>query len=163
METTDEADEDVVAASGSSTEERIRDLERLLGRKTMEVEILKEALDLARAKTDLAVAAAGGYPVKRIAETLGVARSNLVERAAGKRPRRGPETRAGDPELTAVIRRLVDGPQSYGWIPADRRAPQARAASRRPRSRQRQAGLPANEEARPLVNPAYRAARSPSS
>jgi transposase len=28
----------------------VRDLERLLGRKTMEVEILKEALDLARAK-----------------------------------------------------------------------------------------------------------------
>jgi len=28
----------------------VRELERLLGRKTMEVEILKEALDLARAK-----------------------------------------------------------------------------------------------------------------
>ena len=28
----------------------MRELERLLGRKTMEVEILKEALDLARAK-----------------------------------------------------------------------------------------------------------------
>ena len=31
-------------------EKRVRDLERLLGRKTMEVEILKEALDLARSK-----------------------------------------------------------------------------------------------------------------
>jgi len=31
-------------------EERVRELERRLGRKTMEVEILKEALDLARAK-----------------------------------------------------------------------------------------------------------------
>lgn len=31
-------------------ERRVRDLERLLGRKTMEVEILKEALDLARTK-----------------------------------------------------------------------------------------------------------------
>jgi len=30
--------------------ERVRDLERLLGRKTMENEILKEALELARAK-----------------------------------------------------------------------------------------------------------------
>jgi hypothetical protein len=30
-------------------EERVRELERLLGRKTTEVEILKEALDLARA------------------------------------------------------------------------------------------------------------------
>ena len=44
-------DEDVVAASEvRRLEERVRELERLLGRKTMEVEILKEALDLARAK-----------------------------------------------------------------------------------------------------------------
>jgi transposase len=34
-------------------EKRVRDLERLLGRKTMEAEILKEALDLARAKTPI--------------------------------------------------------------------------------------------------------------
>lgn len=39
-----QADEEVVGTS------RVRDLERLLGRKTMEVEILKKALDLARAK-----------------------------------------------------------------------------------------------------------------
>ncbi len=31
-------------------ERRVRELERLLGRKTMEVEILKEALDVARIK-----------------------------------------------------------------------------------------------------------------
>jgi len=31
-------------------EERVRELERLLGRKTLEVEILKEALDLKAAK-----------------------------------------------------------------------------------------------------------------
>ena len=46
-----QADEEVVAASRvRELERRVRDLERLLGRKTMEVEILKEALDLARAK-----------------------------------------------------------------------------------------------------------------
>jgi transposase len=39
-----QADEDVVGTS------RVRELERLLGRKTMEVEILKEALDVARVK-----------------------------------------------------------------------------------------------------------------
>ena len=59
METVDErrgkeavrVDEDVVAASEvRRLEERVRELERLLGRKTMEVEILKEALDLARVK-----------------------------------------------------------------------------------------------------------------
>ncbi len=43
------ADDDVVPAA-DRLEERVRDLERLLGRKTMENEILKEALDLARAK-----------------------------------------------------------------------------------------------------------------
>jgi transposase len=45
------ADDEVVAASHvRRLEERVRELERLLGRKTMEVELLKEALDLARAK-----------------------------------------------------------------------------------------------------------------
>jgi|SRR5258705_5205640 transposase len=44
-------DDAVVAASEMRRlQERVRELERLLGRKTMEVEILKEALDLARAK-----------------------------------------------------------------------------------------------------------------
>ncbi len=45
------SDEDVVGASEvKKLEARVRELERLLGRKTMEVEILKEALDNARAK-----------------------------------------------------------------------------------------------------------------
>src|SRR3954466_14309031 len=45
------ADEDVGGTSKvRELERRVRDLERLLGRKTMEAEILKEALDLARAK-----------------------------------------------------------------------------------------------------------------
>src|ERR1700751_3471596 len=43
-------DEGVAAAEVRRLEERVRELERLLGRKTMEVEILKEALDLARTK-----------------------------------------------------------------------------------------------------------------
>lgn len=46
-----EADEDVVAASRvRELEKRVRDLERMLGRKTMENEILKEALEVARPK-----------------------------------------------------------------------------------------------------------------
>ena len=45
------ADDEVVAASEvHRLEERVRELERLLGRKTMEVERLNEALDLARGK-----------------------------------------------------------------------------------------------------------------
>jgi transposase len=46
------ADDAVVPANDfRRLEERARELERLLGRKTMEVEVLKEALELARAKT----------------------------------------------------------------------------------------------------------------
>ena len=45
------ADDEVVpAAEARRLEEKVRELERLLGRKTMEVEILKEALDQARSK-----------------------------------------------------------------------------------------------------------------
>ena len=46
-----QADEDVVGASRvRDLEKRVRTLECLLGRKTMETEILKEALDVARPK-----------------------------------------------------------------------------------------------------------------
>ena len=45
------ADDEVVPVTElRRLDERVRDLERLLGRKTMEVEILNEALELARAK-----------------------------------------------------------------------------------------------------------------
>jgi hypothetical protein len=44
-----------------------------------------------------------------------VARSNLIERMADGRPRRGPQTRAGDRKLASDIRRLVDQRPSYGY------------------------------------------------
>ena len=45
------ADEDVVPASRvRELEAKVRELERLLGRKTMEAEILREALEQARPK-----------------------------------------------------------------------------------------------------------------
>lgn len=48
------SDEPVVGASEvRKLEERVRDLERLLGRKTMENEILREALNQARAKKQI--------------------------------------------------------------------------------------------------------------
>jgi putative transposase len=53
--------------------------------------------------------------VKRIAEMLGVARSNLIERRDGARPNRGPQDRPGDLELSADIRRLVDQRPTYGY------------------------------------------------
>ena len=128
------ADDDVVpAADARRLEERVRELERQLGRKTLEVEILKKALHLARTKkSDLAVelAAAGRFPVKAITDTLGVARSNVIERVKKASTRCGPQTRDGDLELAAEIRALVDRRTDL-WLPADRRAHQARAAIRR--------------------------------
>jgi putative transposase len=53
--------------------------------------------------------------VKTVTETLGVARSNVVERVKGARPRRGPQVRDGDLELAADIRRLVDERPTYGY------------------------------------------------
>jgi putative transposase len=112
-------DEVIGAARVRQLEERIRELERLLGRKTLEVEILKEALAAARAKKTaiaLAVARSGRFPMKAVADTLGVARSNLAEQVqrGGSRPR--PQYRkAGDAELLARIRPLVDRPASYGY------------------------------------------------
>jgi putative transposase len=53
--------------------------------------------------------------VKTVSTTLGVARSNVVERGDGKRPRRGAQERAGDVELAGAIRRLVDARPTYGY------------------------------------------------
>ena len=78
------SDEPVVGSSEMRRlEDRIRDLERLLGRKTMEIEILREALAKSESKkTELAalVATEGRFPMKTVAETLGVARSNLHDK-----------------------------------------------------------------------------------
>jgi putative transposase len=52
--------------------------------------------------------------VKTVAVILEVARSNLIERRKAVRPRRGSQNRAGDVELIADIRRLVDQRPSYG-------------------------------------------------
>jgi transposase-like protein len=109
-------DEVIGAARVRQLEERIRELERLLGGKTLEVEILKEALAAAPAKNAvaLAVAQCGQFPVKAAADTLPVARSNLVEQAkrGGGRPR-PPYRTAGDAEVLARTP-LVDARPRYG-------------------------------------------------
>jgi putative transposase len=53
--------------------------------------------------------------MKTVADTLGVARSNLAERIKGVHRKRGPQTREGDLELTAEIRHLVDARPTYGY------------------------------------------------
>jgi putative transposase len=53
--------------------------------------------------------------VKAVTDTLGVARSNVVERLKGMRAKRGPQIRDADLEVTAEIRRLVDARPTYGY------------------------------------------------
>jgi transposase InsO family protein len=53
--------------------------------------------------------------VKVLSTTLGVARSNVIERRDGHRPRRGPQERPGDDELAGQIRRFVDQRPTYGY------------------------------------------------
>ena len=52
--------------------------------------------------------------MKQVTDTLGLARSNIAERDKGSRPKRGLQTREGDLELVAEIRRLVDARPIYG-------------------------------------------------
>jgi hypothetical protein len=53
--------------------------------------------------------------VKAVTDTLGVARSNVVERLAQARTTRGAQEREGDDALAAEIRALVDQRPSYGY------------------------------------------------
>ena len=76
-------DEGVVPASEvKELRKEIRELERLLGRKTMEVEILKDAVHIDREKTDLtsSVVVGGRFPVKTVTDTMEVCRSRQHER-----------------------------------------------------------------------------------
>ena len=50
-----------------------------------------------------------------IFDTLAVARSNLIERMSRRAKSRRPYRKAGDDELLALIRRLVDERPSYGY------------------------------------------------
>ena len=55
------------------------------------------------------------FPVKVVADTLGVARSNLIERMQGATKPRGPYRRQGDDELLQAIRQLTDARPTYGY------------------------------------------------
>ena len=53
--------------------------------------------------------------MKRVAEALGVSRSNLIERSQGRAKPRGPYEKTGDAQLLPLIRRLVDERPTYGY------------------------------------------------
>ena len=53
--------------------------------------------------------------MKAVADTLAVARSNLIEWVSRRAKSRRPYRKAGDNELLALIRRLVDERPTYGY------------------------------------------------
>ena len=93
------ADDEMVAKAEVLTLQRqIRQLQRVLGKKTLENEILRKAVKLAHRKTDLAVAVVVGraFAVKRVADVLGVSRSQLTERLEGAAEGRSQYAKADD-------------------------------------------------------------------
>lgn len=85
--------------------ERVRELERILGCKTAENEILREALDTALAKNRSRCRSGRTkrWPMTAIAGTLGVSRSGLYGRLGGQSKPRGPYRKAGDVNLSSDV------------------------------------------------------------
>ena len=85
------AGEEVVPASElRAAHHQIRELQRLLGKKTLENEILREAVGRVTAKAALARdLVAGGRPVSAVAAALGVSRPHLSSRQRTALRRRG--------------------------------------------------------------------------
>ncbi|WP_222840269.1 IS3 family transposase [Pseudomonas arsenicoxydans] len=113
------AGEAVVPASElSDALKQIRELQRMLGKKTMEAEILKEAVEIARSrKLDCALTlVAGGRPVKLVSECLGVARSQLTVRIKQSVSPKVRRNRAvDDAALVVEIQQEVSELPSYGY------------------------------------------------
>ncbi|MHC8412213.1 IS3 family transposase [Pseudomonas sp. Hz4] len=113
------AGEVVVPASElSDALKQIRELQRMLGKKTMEAEILKEAVEIARSrKLDCALTlVARGRPVKLVSECLGVARSQLtvrIKQSVSPKVRRSRPV--DDAELVVEIQQQVSELPSYGY------------------------------------------------
>jgi hypothetical protein len=112
------AGEEVVPTSEyRALQYQVRELQRLLGKKTLENEILREALDLAPKKRLLrSLSPAGRHTVKAISDTLGVASSILAMQAASGRTRkrrgRRPQPKAA---LVTEIKTLIDDQPTYGY------------------------------------------------
>ena len=106
-------------------EKKIRELERLRGRKTMEVECLRvpqgSCAHRSRKKTDLARALArgGGFQMKLISDTLGISRSHLrlslCKTVGVPRKPRGKAPAVPDADVLQLLRELVEARPSYGY------------------------------------------------
>nr|WP_187417485.1 IS3 family transposase [Klebsiella pneumoniae] len=114
------AGDEVVSVSGlKALEKKVKQREQMLGRKTMEAEILRDALEIAQGKkVDIAhaIAATGRYPLIRIAEVLCVSRSNLYDRLLDKRQHRSARySKDDDARLLPLIRQICSERATNGY------------------------------------------------
>nr|WP_200999657.1 IS3 family transposase [Pseudomonas cichorii] len=113
------AGEAVVPASElNDALKQIRELQRMLGKKTMEAEVLKEAVEIARSrKLDCALTlVAGGRPVKLVSDSLGVSRSQLTVRLKqGAQPKARCTRHSDDTAVAAEIREHLGDLPTYGY------------------------------------------------
>ncbi|MBW0696534.1 IS3 family transposase [Escherichia coli] len=116
------AGEDVVPASElAAAIKQIKELQRLLGKKTMEVEILKEAVEYGQSpKMDSAYAlVANGQGITLVSRILGVSRAQLAQRmkTSGNKPnkRRRRCDEAADVEVLARILDIISDMPTYGY------------------------------------------------
>ena len=89
---------------------QVRELQRMLGKKTMEAEILEHALEPARSKKLLLPSDSskpGWWRMKPVADALGVARSNLAEQCKSDEPKPRRHPSRDDECLLAMIRTAV--------------------------------------------------------
>jgi putative transposase len=112
--------EQVMPASDyRALQSQVRELQRLLGKKTLEAEILKEALEHARElKKQLraaAVAAEGRFATKTVAEVIVVSRSNLIERMRERPKKRLGRPPLPDEKLVSEIKPVIVELPTYGY------------------------------------------------
>ncbi|HBR6257701.1 TPA: IS3 family transposase, partial [Klebsiella pneumoniae] len=116
------AGEDVVPASElTAALKQVRELQRLLGKKTMEVEILKEAVEYGQSpKMDSARAlVAKGRGIAQVSRTMGVSRAQLslrIKRSADWQDRRCHRRNDdADAEILSAILDIISDMPSYGY------------------------------------------------
>lgn len=110
------AGEDVVPASElAAAIKQIKELQRLLGKKIMEVEILKEAVEYGQSrKMDSACAlVANGQGITQVSRILGVSRVQLAQRM--KTSGNKPCDEAADEEVLACILDIISDMPTYGY------------------------------------------------
>jgi transposase InsO family protein/transposase-like protein len=114
------AGEEVVPASECrALQHQVRELQRLLGKKTLENEVLRDALELVQPKKRLLRSPSlvrDDTRMTAIADGLGVVRSNLGARVAPQtaQQRRGRRPQPDD-GLVAEIKALIAGQPTYGY------------------------------------------------